>query len=179
MEQFAAVAKIKITLQGVTLKNVNKPTSVKFKNITIYDALQRLVGKQVLKMRFEENREVFFEAKANSVAKGVMHVNGIVLDNDTGEPLVGASIFITTDDGKPTNDGCFADIDGKFSMNVPKGKKISITYIGYETITKQINRPEYNLKISLSMDEMIMDEVVVTGISKRSKSSFTGRRGIA
>ncbi len=173
LEQFASVAKIKITLQGVALKGVNKPIRVNFKGVTVENALRRLVGKQDIRMRFEENREVFFESKGNNY-KGSLPVSGVVRDDTTGEPLVGASIVILAPNGNPTTEGSFADIDGKFSLNVAKGKKISITYIGYQTVTMQIDKPESNLKISLATDEMVMDEVVVTGISTRSKNSFTG-----
>ncbi len=64
--------------------------------------------------------------------------------------------------------------DGKFTINVPRKQSIKVSYIGYKSQSVQILRPESDLKITLKANTVDMDQVVVTGISKRSKNSFTG-----
>ena len=50
---------------------------------------------------------------------------------------------------------------------------MSISYIGYETVSKQVTKDEYNLVVELKAS-IELDDVVVTGISRRNKNSFTG-----
>ena len=52
-------------------------------------------------------------------------VSGTVQDA-TGEPLIGVSILEVG-----TNNGTVTDIDGKFSLTVNRGAKISFSYVGY------------------------------------------------
>lgn len=59
-------------------------------------------------------------------------VTGTVMDEDTGEPLIGASIVL-----EGTTTGTVSDVNGKFSLSVDAGEKsIVVSYIGY--ITKQM-----------------------------------------
>lgn len=61
---------------------------------------------------------------------------GKVVDQETGEPLAGASIqvFIT---GEPKLQGIMSDIQGAFSLNINSGKKarVTISYVGYKIKT--------------------------------------------
>ena len=54
-------------------------------------------------------------------------VNGTVLD-ENNEPVIGASVV---QQNNPKN-GVATDFDGHFSLNVPAGTKIKVTYVGYE-----------------------------------------------
>ncbi|MBO5788261.1 MAG: SusC/RagA family TonB-linked outer membrane protein, partial [Bacteroidaceae bacterium] len=106
--------------------------------------------------------------------KGEFYVSGQVLDKDTQEPLIGATVLIT--DGTAKNKGakgCMTDIDGKFILRLNRKESISVSYVGYETVSKQITKDEHNLVIELK-PSIELDDVVVTGISRRSKNSFTG-----
>ena len=55
-------------------------------------------------------------------------VTGTVVSQEDGEPIIGASIII-----QGQRSGTVTDADGKFSLSVPAGKKISVSYIGMET----------------------------------------------
>ena len=55
-------------------------------------------------------------------------VKGTVLDSQ-GETIIGATV---TEKGKTSN-GVITDLEGRFSLNVPKGKKIVVSYVGMET----------------------------------------------
>ena len=57
-------------------------------------------------------------------------VNGKILDKETSEPLIGATILYG--DGK----GAITDFNGEFIMNIPMGNyTFTISYTGFETIT--------------------------------------------
>ena len=54
-------------------------------------------------------------------------VSGTVLD-ENNEPLIGATVVQLNNpkNGMPT------DIEGRFTLNVPAGTKIKVTYVGYK-----------------------------------------------
>lgn len=61
-------------------------------------------------------------------------VEGKVIDADTGEPLIGASVTYAEGKGISTN------IDGCFSFDVVNGKcQLTVRYIGYKTVVKDID----------------------------------------
>lgn len=71
-------------------------------------------------------------------------MKGIVLDKNTGEPLIGATILV-----KDTSIGVVTDLDGNFTLKLPqKDTQLVISYIGYET---QIITPQFGKKIKIEM----------------------------
>ena len=81
---------------------------------------------------------------------------GVVLD-ETGETVIGASVVV-----KGTTNGALTDMDGKFSLpNVKKGDVIQISFIGYQTV--EVKWDGNPISVTLSGDEQMLDEVVVTG----------------
>lgn len=71
-----------------------------------------------------------------------------------------------------TNVGVVTDLDGKFSMTMPKGKTVlRVSYVGMETVEVVGKR---NMRIVLNADQTDLDEVMVVAYSTAKKSSFTG-----
>ena len=173
LEMVADAAGAKITLQGVSLWNINKPTSIAVKDKPLDKVLHQLVGDQNVKMRYESDNQIILEPDEQKEPESVeLNVSGQILDRDTQEPLIGATVLITDGSGKGAR-GCITDLDGKFSLRLNKKESISVSYVGYETVSKQILKAENNLTIELK-PSIEFDEVVITGISRRSKNSFTG-----
>ena len=55
-------------------------------------------------------------------------VAGIVTDASDGSPLIGANVLV-----KGTTVGAITDLDGRFTINVPEGKKVlTVPSIGYK-----------------------------------------------
>lgn len=175
LEMVAEAADAKITLQDVSLWNINKPTSLAVKKKPLDKVLAELIGDQNVKIRYEGDNLIIIEPDIQGGAKmEEFHVSGQILDKDTQEPLIGATVLITDGTGKDKGArGCVSDIDGKFSLRLNNKESISISFIGYQTVTKQIIKEENNLVIELK-PSVELGEVVVTGISRRSKNSFTG-----
>ena len=93
-------------------------------------------------------------------------VSGTVYD-ENNEPVIGASVV---QQSNPKN-GVATDIDGHFSLNVPAGTKIKVTYVGYEDA---IVAGKAGMTITLKPKGEILNEVVVTGYQKVDKRLFTG-----
>lgn len=93
---------------------------------------------------------------------------GTVTD-DTGEPLVGATVKVVGDATKAAS----TDIDGKFSLKgVKDGSSIIVSYIGYNDKTVVWNGQHLDIKLSEAANTL--DEVVVLGYTVQTKESLTG-----
>lgn len=99
-------------------------------------------------------------------------VAGIVKDA-TGEPIIGASVV-----EKGTTNGTITDFDGNFSLSVPSGATIVISYIGYKPQELTVT-PGQAMNIILKEDTEVLDEVVVVGFGTQKKVNLTGSVGLA
>ncbi|HRZ98159.1 MAG TPA: TonB-dependent receptor [Paludibacter sp.] len=96
-------------------------------------------------------------------------VSGVVTDSDDGQPLLGVNVIVKGVVGI----GTITDLDGKFTINVPQGKSLSFTYVGYKEQIKEI-KGNVVLNIALSSDTKMLDEMVVIGYGTMKKSDLTG-----
>jgi len=93
-------------------------------------------------------------------------ITGTVLE-DSGEPCIGATVMI-----QGTKQGTKTDLDGHFTISVPAGKKLVVSYVGMAT---QTVKPHNGMKITLVPDaSQQLDEVVAVGMMKQDKRLFTG-----
>ena len=90
-------------------------------------------------------------------------VTGTVLD-ELGEPVIGATVTV---DGTKT--ATVTDLDGNYKIAVPKGAKVTISYIGYMPMTVV---PGGTVK--LMEDKQTLEEVVVVGYGTQKKAHLTG-----
>ena len=97
-------------------------------------------------------------------------VNGVVEDALTGDPLIGAYV-------KSGNAVVATDFDGVFSLAVPKGEAtIEVSYIGYESQSRQVKCEGANTSVRFRMETLIMKEAVVSAdvvISRKTPVAFT------
>ena len=95
-------------------------------------------------------------------------VTGVVVDN-TGEPIIGASVIVNG-----TTNGTITDFDGNFTLSgVANNAALKVSYIGYVTQTISTTGKTM-LKITLVDDAQALDEVVVVGYGVQKKSDVTG-----
>lgn len=94
-------------------------------------------------------------------------VSGVVISEEDGEPVVGASVLVVG-----TSLGTVTDVDGKFSIsNVPSASKtLRVSFVGMQSQEVAIKRAA--MRIVLKPDTELLDEVVVTamGISRSEKT---------
>lgn len=93
-------------------------------------------------------------------------VKGTVTDT-LGEPLIGATVMVAG-----SNNGTATDVDGNFSIDVEQGKTLLVSYVGY--VSKDVKVKGSNLKIVLSEDNALLEEVVVVGYGTMKRKDLTG-----
>ena len=126
------------------------------------DIIYAIEGENIMLMRKEQNLAVVPDAVQQD-----NKITGTVLD-PTGMPVIGANIMI-----KGTTNGTITDMDGKFSLDVPKGAILVVTYVGYANQELQVGSQK-TLSITLKEDSEALDELVVVGYSTQKKVNLTG-----
>ncbi|MEG2856044.1 TonB-dependent receptor [Bacteroides sp.] len=150
--------------------NPDKMVSIKASNEKIISVMNRLFkGTNVSYSVADKHLVLSSKGKDDmSVNQQVkLTVTGNVSDAK-GEPLIGVSIL-----AKGAANGTITNIDGNFSIVVPKGDVIEVSYIGYASQDIRImdNKP---LKIVMLEDTKVLDEVVVTALGiKRSQKALS------
>lgn len=93
-------------------------------------------------------------------------VKGTVLSRVDDEPLIGATVLCEVN-----KKGVATDIDGNFTLSVPEGSALKVSYVGYQSV-EVIAKPE--MVIYLDEDSGILDELVVVGYQTVRKADLTG-----
>jgi TonB-linked SusC/RagA family outer membrane protein len=94
-------------------------------------------------------------------------ITGTIIDSN-GETVIGANVVV-----KGTTVGTVTDFDGKFTLDVPKGAILQISYIGYNDVEVPVGK-QTKLSITLSEDTQALEEVVVVGYGVQKKVNLTG-----
>ena len=94
-------------------------------------------------------------------------VTGVVISEEDGQPVVGASVL-----AKGTTVGVITDLNGKFTLSgIPSSAKtLQISYIGMQTAEVAIVP---NIKVILKTDSKALDEVVVVAYGTQSARTVT------
>lgn len=91
---------------------------------------------------------------------------GIVVDAETGEPIIGASVFI-----KGTREGTVTNSRGEYTCQCPKGNEhFVISFVGKKS--REVTAGD-NLKILLYDDETQLKDVVVVAYGTQQKRNLT------
>ena len=89
-------------------------------------------------------------------------VRGIVIDGESAEPLVGASV---TPAGQTT--GVVTDVDGNFTITIPTSvTKLTFSYIGMQSQTLTVQ--DY-MQVALQAEAETLEGLVVTGYGQAKK----------
>lgn len=116
--------------------------------------------------RFVLNAILLFAMAIAAQAQSIT-VQGVVVSATDSEPLIGASV-VSSEKGAV---GTATDFDGRFTITVPQGSSLTVTYVGYKPATLKA-APEMTIK--LSEDTELLEEVVVVGYSTQKKADVTG-----
>ena len=89
-------------------------------------------------------------------------ISGNVKDTD-GYEVIGAGVF-----QEGTNNGTVTDLDGNFVLTVPDGAEITVSSIGYKTVTFTIDsRTEYTIVLESDSEALEGVEIVAYGVQQR------------
>ncbi len=96
-------------------------------------------------------------------------IDGIVVDEQSKEPLVRAAVLV-----KGTSIGVTTDFDGKFTLEVDPGQVLVVSYLGYVTKEVPVTATTKTVTVRLMKDAMNLDEVVVVGYGVTRKRDVAG-----
>ncbi len=152
---------------------VNAATTLRAENESLNDVLLELATQHNLTFKRINNQIAVKRAvkrRSDENAKG--KIKGVVIDANSGDPLIGANVLI-----EGTSVGAAANINGEFVLaNIKPGNYIlKITYVGYtpktEKITVVANRA---VEITIKLDWVAVegDEVLVTAQARGQLSAI-------
>lgn len=98
------------------------------------------------------------------VQQNSVTIKGVVKDAD-GNPIIGASVV----EKGNTKNATVTNMDGEYSLNVKRGAKLIVSYIGF--VTQEIGRGG---DITLREDNQSLEELIVVGYGTQKKATLTG-----
>ena len=112
---------------------------------------------------------VTFAMGFSSIMGQTITLTGTVLDGESGDPLIGATVF----ENGGTN-GVSTNLDGSYSIKVATvPATLKFSFIGYETVTRTIENAA-PIVVKLNVDAEMVGEVVVVGYGRQKKKVSTG-----
>ncbi len=141
-----------------TIKHKQKLTNMKSKTLNLDG-----IGRRLLTML-----SLFIFCFGAFAQSENMKITGKVVD-EFSDPMMGVTILLPG-----TTTGTITDLDGNFSLEVPKGSKdLTISFIGYQTKTVGISDNAI-LRVKLEPFTQQLNDVVVVGYGTQRKSDLTG-----
>lgn len=148
--------------------DLNRKVSLNFVNTEVSEVLNAMFGNTAIGYEIKDGKIYLFKAAERTTALANQQkktITGTVVDPN-GEAVIGANVLV-----KGTTNGTITDMDGKFSLEVPEGATLLISYIGYNDYEALATE---NIKIKLTEDATQLDEVVAIGYGVKKKSTLTG-----
>lgn len=156
--------------------DLDKVISVQAKNESVENVLNQVLSMQNVSFELKNNRIIVY--KSDNGGKRVLgtvpmpqqtiKITGKVLDAVTKEPVIGANVLV-----KGTTNGTGTDYDGNFTLEVPQGAVLEVSYIGYLKSQAKATGG-VPMTLYLNEDTQRLDEVVVVGYGTQKKESLTG-----
>lgn len=155
-------------LQGV------KPVTCTLKDKRLEEVLNEVLKGTGLTYEIVDNTVIIRKAETNRKTQQTHRIYGTVISKDDGLPIIGASVRLLGADNEETTFGTATDIDGRFEITgftFGANYKVQISYIGMKT---QVLAANADMHVVLESDAQKLQDVVVTGIFKKAKESYTG-----
>lgn len=153
--------------------DLNRKVSLNFVNTEVSEVLNAMFGNTAIGYEIKDGKIYLFKAAERTTALANQQkkiITGTVVDSN-GEAVIGANVVV-----KGTTNGTITDMDGKFSLEVPEGAMLLVSYIGYGDYETKVGN-QSNLSITLKEDSKALDEVVVVGYGTMKKKDLTGAVG--
>jgi TonB-linked SusC/RagA family outer membrane protein len=149
--------------------DLNRKVSIYAKNKPVREVLNQLFAVTDLSYVMEGVNIIITQRGLpdGQTANEQKRITGTVI-NAKGEPVIGASVV-----EKGTSNGNITDLEGKFSLNVPSGAILVISYIGYKT-QEIVAGNQTVLTLTLAEDHLLLDEVIVIGYGTARRQDYTG-----
>ena len=145
-----------------------KDVSVNVEGKQISQVLDQVLPGKNLQYKIQGTNINIIRKTSSATTGSVVTVKGNVVD-DAGQALIGVSVL----QKGSTKNGSITDIDGNFSITVPAGTELTLSYIGYLSENVAVKDGKL-LKIKLTEDAKALDEVVVIGYGSVQRKSVVG-----
>lgn len=99
-------------------------------------------------------------------------VSGQLVDAETGEPLIGASVVV-----EGTSQGSVTDIDGYFKQSAAPGSTLLFKYVGYKDQKRKLTQS--GSSINLGVIEMETDAVMLSDVTITSSVAVARKTPVA
>lgn len=153
--------------------DLNRKVSLNFVNTEVSEVLNAMFDNTAIGYEIKDGKIYLFKAAertTTSINQQKRIITGTVVDPN-GEAVIGANVVV-----KGTTNGTITDMDGKFSLEVPEGAMLLVSYIGYGDYETKVGN-QSNLSITLKEDSQALDELVVVGYGTMKKKDLTGAVG--
>ena len=100
------------------------------------------------------------------LAQGSKKISGKIVDQKTKQGLGG----VTVNAGKVN---ALSDANGNYQINITDQKSVNFSIIGYAKLVRTIGTAT-TINVELASVEAVLEEVVITGYARESKSKFAG-----
>ncbi|MBQ8713148.1 MAG: TonB-dependent receptor [Prevotella sp.] len=98
-------------------------------------------------------------------------LKGVVLDNRTQEPIIGAAVLVK---GSAATLGVTTNVDGRFELQVAEvPTDIEVTYVGYRKEEISVYDTSEDLVVYLRDNSQFLSEVVVVGYGTQKRENLT------
>ncbi|MEG0499504.1 MAG: carboxypeptidase-like regulatory domain-containing protein [Rikenellaceae bacterium] len=161
-----------------SVRDINKidNVSIELKNATVEQAMSALLKKHGLEYNIIEKDIVISKAaptpnpvQTTATQPKKITVAGKVLDAKTKKPITGVTVIVIG-----TQTGAITDLTGTFSFMVLPGAKLEFSFVGMKSITKTVPATPSEMIVYMESDEMVVEDVIITGYQKISKERATG-----
>lgn len=114
---------------------------------------------------------VVLTAACLGIKAQVVNYHGTVVDAETNEPLIGATVMPIGG-----GQGVATDMDGNFTLTVPKTvMQAQVSYVGYKAAIVDLTK---NMTVRLQSVATNLDDVMVVAFGSTTKEAFTGSASV-
>ncbi len=147
----------------------NYRVTATLKNLDITEALTEVLkGKPFAFSDITSGKYISVVYQPQQKTDEMRTVTGTIVDKN-GEAIIGATVRVVN-----TTVGTATDIDGKFTLRLPADvTALEIGFVGMKPQLVSIKGKE-DIQVVMEDDNVALDDVVVTGIFKKAKESYTG-----
>lgn len=178
-----AKAKITLSFKGEALPAVfaklEKASSYKFNfaydDVSAYNYNGNISGKTVTEAlnAILSGKPFTYNVKGSIITitkqeRKMTEIGGFVINSEDKEPVIGAQVKIVG-----TQVATVTDINGAFRFNytISENSLVEVSYVGMKTTQAKAGD---NMRIMMMPESKELDNVVVTGIFRKAKESYTG-----
>ncbi|KAF0130296.1 MAG: TonB-dependent receptor plug [Bacteroidetes bacterium] len=158
---------------------VDHRISLQFENYTIDQAMIKVLANTNLDYKIIENYIVLSPSQTKRSSKGQAInqpepriIKGVVTSSSDRQALPGVNVYV-----RGTTIGTATDIDGKYELFVPDDAQILVFSLVGMKVEEIIIGKRTEINVSLSEQQISLDELVVVGYGTQIKRNLTGSIG--